>query len=72
MDKKLLRDEQEFKAHREAHENLSYTNNEPRVEWCMGEPEKYPCICVFAVHYNANGPDQIRGSFVYLDDFEVH
>lgn len=72
MNKQLLIDEQDFRALKAMHENLSYSNNRPRVKWCASEPEKYPCICIFEEQYNDNGPDEIHGSFVYLDDFEVH
>lgn len=34
-------------------------------------PEKYPCICVWSIRYNENGPDRLYGEFVYLHDFET-
>ena len=33
-------------------------------------PEKYPCVVVWSIEYNGNGPDVLDGEFVYLDDFE--
>lgn len=34
-------------------------------------PEKYPCVVVWAIRFNENGPDELYGDFVYLDDFET-
>lgn len=32
-------------------------------------PEKYPCVVVWHIEYDGNGPDELTGDFVYLDDF---
>lgn len=34
-------------------------------------PEKYPCVVVYGIRYSENGPDELYGEFVYLDDFET-
>ena len=34
-------------------------------------PEKYPCVAVWDIMYNGDGPDELHGEFVYLDDFET-
>lgn len=39
-----------------------------RWEWFT--PKKYPCIAVWHIEYDGNGPDMLDGEFVYLDDFE--
>lgn len=33
-------------------------------------PEKYPCVVIWEIRYDGNGPDTLYGEFVYLDDFE--
>ncbi len=33
-------------------------------------PEKYPCVVVWDIMYDENGPDRLYGEFVYLADFE--
>lgn len=35
------------------------------------DPEKYPCVVVWEIRYDGNGPDALDGEFVYLDDFET-
>lgn len=34
-------------------------------------PEKYPCVVVWGIECNDNGPDMLNGEFVYLDDFKT-
>ena len=34
------------------------------------KPEKYPCVAVWDIEYDASGPDILDGEFVYLDDFK--
>ena len=34
-------------------------------------PEKYPCVVIWGIRYDGNGPDELYGEFVYLDDFEA-
>jgi hypothetical protein len=41
-----------------------------RLDSCLGEPEQYPCVVVFEIKVDDNGPDYIDGEFVYFDDFE--
>lgn len=40
------------------------------VSYFCGSPEKYPCVVVWGIRYDGNGPDELYGEFVYLDDFE--
>lgn len=36
----------------------------------LSEPEKYPCVLVYTIRYDDNGPDYIDGEYVYHNDFE--
>ena len=36
----------------------------------LSEPGKYPCVLVYEIKVDDNGPDYIDGEYVYLDDFE--
>ena len=69
MDKALFNSEDEFNSF--INEN---TGNIPghgivaRSSWF--EPEKYPCVAIWEIEYDGNGPDMLNGEFVYLDDFE--
>jgi len=37
----------------------------------LSEPEKYPCVLVYEIKVDNNGPDYIDGEYVYLDDFDI-
>ena len=37
----------------------------------VDEPEKYPCVLVYELRVDDNGPDYISGEYVYLDDFNL-
>jgi hypothetical protein len=37
----------------------------------LEEPEKYPCVLVWKIEVDDNGPDYIDGEYVYLEDFEI-
>ena len=69
MNKELVRSKEEF----ESFVN-SYTGFIPGhgivKSYFWSEPEKYPCVVVWNIEYNGNGPDMLDGDFVYLDDFE--
>ena len=34
-------------------------------------PERYPCVAVWGIRYNGDGPDELYGEFVYLNDFKT-
>lgn len=34
------------------------------------EPEKYPCVLMWKIEIDNDGPDYIDGEYVYLDDFK--
>ena len=41
-----------------------------KVVSCLSEPEKYPCVLVYEIKVDNDGPDYIDGEYVYYDDFE--
>lgn len=50
-----------------------YTGYDPyhgKVVSYLSKPEKYPCVLVYEIKVDDNGPDYIDGEFVYLNDFE--
>ena len=48
-----------------------YYPNRGNVISAIGEPKKYPCVLLFEIKVDDNGPDYIDGDYVYLDDFEL-
>ena len=40
------------------------------VAWLDG-PDKYPCVLMWEITDDPNGPAYIHGEYVYLDDFEI-
>lgn len=70
MNKTLLNSYDSFVSFIDAHTGII-----PRygrvVSDFWGSPEKYPCMVVWGIRYNENGPDELYGGFVYLDDFEI-
>lgn len=41
----------------------------PYSKWFIGNPEKYPCICIYERNEGATN-DFYTGEFIYLDDFQ--
>jgi hypothetical protein len=41
------------------------------TEYWAEEPKKYPCIAVWEIQYDGNGPDILEYELVYPDDFET-
>lgn len=37
----------------------------------LASPKKYPCVVVWGIRCDENGPDELDGEFVYLDDFKT-
>lgn len=69
MNKTLLNSYDSFVSFVDAH--TGYISGHGNVEsnfWF--EPEKYPCVVVWEIVYDGDGPDELDGEFVYLDDFE--
>lgn len=70
MNKTLLKNKEEFESFIHSHTgNIPGHGNVASYFWSL--PEKYPCVVVWCIAYNGNGPDELDGEFVYLDDFET-
>ena len=41
-----------------------------RWSWAE-EPKKYPCIAVWEIQYNEDGPDILEYELVYPEDFKL-
>ena len=70
MEKILLKSKEEYESFVEF--NTGYQKGYGIVKNLLSEPEKYPCVCTYDIRYNSNGPDDLDGDFVYLDDFEEY
>ena len=68
MEKTLIKNKEEFDSF--INENTGYIPGYGNVDtdfWTS--PEKYPCVVVWRIRYDSDGPDRLYGEFVYLDDF---
>lgn len=70
MGKILLKSKEEYESF--VNFNTGYQKGYGIVKNWLSEPEKYPCVCTYDTRYNGNGPDELDGDFVYLDDFEEY
>lgn len=69
MNKELVRSKEEYESF--VHSYTGLISEHGTVESSFwSEPEKYPCVVLWRIEYNSNGPDILDGDFVYLDDFE--
>lgn len=68
MEKILIKSKEEFKSFEK--ENSGYLGFYGNTISHLEEPEKYPCIIVWDIMDNPNGPCYLRGETVYLEDFE--
>lgn len=67
MNKILLTTKEEFEEfERNNTGRLPFYGN---TSSCLDNPEKYPCVLVWDIEDNLDGPSHLRGEFVYLDDF---
>ena len=69
MDKILLKDYDSFASFVDAHTGIIPGHGKV-VSGFWTSPEKYPCVAVWEIRYDGNGPDELYGEFIYLDDFE--
>jgi hypothetical protein len=70
MDKTFLKSKEDFDSFvNENTGNIQGHGIVKRAFWF--EPEKYPCVAVWEIEYDGDGPDILRGEFVYLDDFTI-
>ena len=69
MNKILLNSYDSFVSFVDAHTGIIH-GHERVVSDFLESPEKYPCVVIWEIRYDGNGPDALFGEFVYLDDFE--
>lgn len=71
MEKTLFNSKEEFDSFIDEHTglNVPYHGTVKRWFW-EEEPKKYPCIAVWEIRYDGDGPDMLEYELVYPDDFE--
>lgn len=71
MEKTLFKSKEEFDSFID--ENTGYDPGYGIVkrDWVDRDPKNYPCIAVWEIQYNENGPDVLEYGLVYPDDFEI-
>ena len=69
MNKILLKDYDSFVSFVDAHTGIIPGHGKVVSDF-WAPPEKYPCVAVWDIRYDGNGPDELYGEFIYLDDFE--
>ena len=70
MNKILLNSYDDFVSFVDDHTGIIPGHGRVVSDFWVG-PEKYPCVVVYGIRYDGNGPDELFGEFVYLDDFEA-
>ena len=70
MEKILFNTKKEFDCFFNTHTGIVAGHGRVNGNW-LGEPEKYPCVLVWVINYDGDGPDTLEGEFVYTDDFEA-
>ena len=68
MRKKLLKSVEDFKSLEKA--NIGMTG----MGWTTSiaeDPEQYPCVALWWVEDDSNGPAHFDAEYVYLDDFNA-
>ena len=70
MNKTLINNYDSFCSFIEAHTGIIPGHGNVASDF-WNSPEKYPCVVIWGIRYDGNGPDELYGEFVYLDDFEA-
>ena len=72
MEKTLFKNEKEFNSFigDNTGVDVPYHGTVRRYCWAK-EPKSYPCIAVWEIEYNGNGPDMLEYELVYPEDFEI-
>lgn len=71
MKKILFKNKEEFDSFIDENTGLDVSGHELVKKCCWTEePKKYPCIAIWEIPYNENGPDRLEYKLVYLEDFE--
>ena len=73
MEKTLLKNYDDFKSL--IKENTGFLGFYGRTVTMLDSsddtrPAKYPCVAVWDIEEDSNGPSYLESEFVYLDDFE--
>lgn len=69
MNKTLVNSYDEFVSFVDEHTGIIAGHGRVKSDFWIS-PEKYPCIVVWSIRYDENGPDKLYGEFVYVSDFE--
>ena len=71
MEKILFKNEKEFNSFIDNNTGLDVPGHGTVRRWSWAEePRKYPCIAVWEIQYNGDGPDMLEYELVYPNDFE--
>lgn len=68
MEKELLKSREQFDCFVNGH--IGYSKYYGNITSWLDEPEKYPCILLWDIEDNLNGPCHLVGDYVYPDDFD--
>ena len=72
MEKILFKSKEEFDFFIDENTGLNVPAHGTVKRWCWAEePKKYPCIAVWEIQYDGDGPDRLEYEFVYPDGFEI-
>lgn len=69
MDKELLKSKEQFDCFVKS--NIGYNSYFGDVVSWLKKPEKYPCVLMWYIEDDSNGPAHMDGDYVYLEDFEL-
>lgn len=68
MEKELLKSKEQFKKF--VNDHTGYQSFYGETSSYLDEPDRYPCILMWDIWDDSNGPAQLCGDFVYPDDFD--
>ena len=72
MEKTLFKNEGEFDSFIDENTGLHVPNHGTVKRYCWAEePKSYPCIAVWEIQYDGDGPDMLEYELVYPEDFEA-
>lgn len=72
MRKTLFNSKEEFDSFIDENTGLDVPYHGTVKRWFWAEePKTYPCVAVWEIQYDGDGPDMLEYEFVYPDDFET-
>jgi len=72
MNKILFKSKEEFDSFIDENTGLDIPGHGTVKRWCWAsEPKRYPCIAVWEIQYDGDGPDMLEYELVYPDDFTL-